>query len=110
MIFLAYASPMPGSATRSAWLAELRSTSSCLAAGLVSLVPESGGGGGLLADGLSPAFWACPMAGAKNNETASVTPPRICLRDMALLVPEGVGLAVTTIAPRRIFNRRRDRN
>src|SRR5262245_39463613 len=99
MIFFAYASPTPGSASSSAWDAVLRSTSAGLTGGLVSL-------GAILVAGGLLAVWARPIAGASSSEAASASPPRICLKDMVLLwVRRVIGSAVTTTAFRPAFNR-----
>src|ERR1043166_1830128 len=63
---------MPGRASRSAWVAVLRSTSAGLAAGAAVF------GAGLVVSGLV-GVWACPRAGTNSSEAASVTQRRICL-------------------------------
>src|SRR5262245_31003227 len=68
MIFLEYAVPMPGSASSSAWVAVLRSTRAGLAAGLASAA-------GLVAAGLSVAFWAWPRLGSKSSAAAWASRP-----------------------------------
>src|SRR5437868_5926663 len=103
MIFLAYTGPTPGSASRSAWLAELRSTGAGLVSGLVTGLSAAG----LVAAGLSAGFCAWPSAGANSSAAASETPRR--RRPRALRAGK-VGMSVTTIARAANFNRAGRRN